>query len=410
MSLLKCNSCNIVISEVLAFVQNKIQIMDEDSIVKVSSSSFKSEDVDTAKTLLFKSVNTTMKKVSRKGENKMRRDLEDIIGVFKNTDPESIPIFVAKDLQKLPPLTFDHIDVSRLLKDIIVLQSEIKQMKETFVTKEQLEGVKISNNKSLTDDFERNVNYKRRGASTHIPCNNLADSGPTCTLESLNEAENHCAKSPNEHLVHPIVTTINSYDVLPLSDNTCTMHNIRREPSLSPAPVPRMSSPRQQTVLRSEAITPAITNFASITMQNMSHERQQQHYKPVSDNEQEWTMVQSRKKQSRFTGKKGTATVNMNTRFRAADVKVPFFLYNVSKDVTSADIVDYVKEKTRVTVIPEKIVMKESKDYDSYKILIPKHKLDLFENENLWPDGIFFRRYFVFTSTRRDSDNKKAQK
>lgn len=54
--------------------------------------------------------------------------------MFKSLDSEKIEIFVAHDLNKLPPVTFDHVDITRLLKDIVVLQNEVKPIKNTYVT------------------------------------------------------------------------------------------------------------------------------------------------------------------------------------------------------------------------------------------------------------------------------------
>lgn len=401
MTLLKCNTCNIVISEVLAFIQNKIQIMDEESIVRVCSSAFTSEDVDIAKTLLFKSVNTTIKKISRRKENKLCRDLEDIICVFKNTDPECVPIFVAKDLQKLPPLTFDHVDVSRLLKDIIVLQSEIKQFKEVYATKEQLEEVRIASNKSLLYDFERNVNSKRRGASTYNSCNNTVDCGPMSRLESLNEEDNSCVISLNKQSARSVVPTSNSNDVVMPTKQSYVTQSSTSDPSLSRVDRMPAEAQRQQTDSQNAVIARLIGQMSNDGMQQKS----------MPDNEGGWSVVTSRKKQSRFVGRKGTANVDIATKFKAADVKIPFLLYNVSKDVNSEDISNYVKDKTQVIVVPERIEMKHFKEYHSYKILIPKHKIDLFENDNMWPDGVFFRRYFVFkTRSMRGADNNKTQK
>lgn len=51
---------------------------------------------------------------------------------MRNTDPELIPVFVAKDLFKLLAVDLDHVDVSRLQNSI----------KESYVTIDQLEEVK----------------------------------------------------------------------------------------------------------------------------------------------------------------------------------------------------------------------------------------------------------------------------
>ncbi|CAH2268488.1 jg16918 [Pararge aegeria aegeria] len=67
-----------------------------------------SEEMIEAKCLLFESV--PQRKVKRKGEDTNSRNIEDIIRLLKGTEPDDIPIFVAPDLQKLPPVSFDHVD------------------------------------------------------------------------------------------------------------------------------------------------------------------------------------------------------------------------------------------------------------------------------------------------------------
>lgn len=134
----KCTSCNIVISEVLAFIRSRHDVMDTESLIRLCGSAFSEEDVNEAKLLLFSSTKTKHKLISRRKERK-QKDLEDIISVFKTTDPDQLPVFVAYYLHKLPPVSFDHIDVSKLLKDILFLRGELAEIKENFVTKKQLD-------------------------------------------------------------------------------------------------------------------------------------------------------------------------------------------------------------------------------------------------------------------------------
>ncbi|KAF9419275.1 hypothetical protein HW555_004202 [Spodoptera exigua] len=54
-NIVKCNQCNLVVSELLAFIQNKIDVMNEESLVKLCMSSFSSEEIESAKSLLFES-------------------------------------------------------------------------------------------------------------------------------------------------------------------------------------------------------------------------------------------------------------------------------------------------------------------------------------------------------------------
>lgn len=96
----KCNNCNIVICEVLAFVQNKMDVMDEESLVKLCVSAFSVEDIDVAKTLLFASITTKKRNISRRKDGKSQRDLYDVISVLKVTDPDEVPIFCCKRTPK----------------------------------------------------------------------------------------------------------------------------------------------------------------------------------------------------------------------------------------------------------------------------------------------------------------------
>ncbi|PZC72827.1 hypothetical protein B5X24_HaOG210544 [Helicoverpa armigera] len=61
-------------------------------------------------------------------DEKGERSLQDAIRLLKETDPDDVPTFVAKDLRKLPPVTFDHVDVTRLLKDITSMRSSLVEL------------------------------------------------------------------------------------------------------------------------------------------------------------------------------------------------------------------------------------------------------------------------------------------
>lgn len=162
--IIKCANCNVVINELLAFIQNKADVMDEISLTRMCSDSFTDDEIVTAKKLLFESVPNSKLKV-RKSKGKSARDLDDIICLLKLTDPELVPIFVARDLRKLPPVTFDHIDVTKLLKDILVLQSEINILKNDCVTVNHLLELKAEiDNLKRPSIVHNNFVNRRRGA------------------------------------------------------------------------------------------------------------------------------------------------------------------------------------------------------------------------------------------------------
>lgn len=75
--------------------------MDNESLIKICDSAFSEKEIEDAKTLLFESVTTSQRKVLRRNDGKTKRNIEDIICLFKEVDPDTIPIFVARDLQKI---------------------------------------------------------------------------------------------------------------------------------------------------------------------------------------------------------------------------------------------------------------------------------------------------------------------
>lgn len=141
-------------------------MLDNESIIRVCLSVFSEPDIDEGKKLLFLSVTLSQRLKSRRKDGKRQRDLEDIICLFKEIDPDATPIFVARNLQKLSPVSFDHIDVTKLLKDLILLRKEINNIKDNYVTADQLTELRfeMENNKIASTMECHNVNMKKRGA------------------------------------------------------------------------------------------------------------------------------------------------------------------------------------------------------------------------------------------------------
>jgi hypothetical protein len=75
---LKCASCHIVIDEMLAYVQNKLSVIDEDTLVRICSSAFSSEEIERSKELLFESIPVEKAKIKRKNKGKKQRNNNNI--------------------------------------------------------------------------------------------------------------------------------------------------------------------------------------------------------------------------------------------------------------------------------------------------------------------------------------------
>lgn len=424
-TVLKCTNCNIVINEVLAFVQNKCDVMDEVSLASLCLSSFAEEDIVVAKNLLLESI--SCRKPTRIGSGKSQRNMDDIITVIKETDPEKVPIFVAKELQKLPPVTFDHIDVTRLLKDIIILQKELRYIQENFLFKPEPETqyATTAEVQQLRFEIEKLKRASPQQARETEPYVNTRR-GAFCLQDSFNYNSGPMGLITGFDAEQPTTTQGEAEKVIMSpSHATDTARKSSNPVSLSPPqimrpsyaeatiPITASAKPAQPTSVESVqavAVPPPLdTTTASRKIEvrrprssnnTYADELSKNVEKPIAlqtpaQSEEDWIEVRKRKKQ-RFQGRKGTALVDINSKFKAADVKIPLFIYNVSPETSAKDVEEYIMNKTNIDVRPEKMIMKNAKGYNSYKFYIPKHKLSLFDDETLWPDGVYFRRYIIF--------------
>ncbi|XP_068626156.1 uncharacterized protein [Battus philenor] len=387
--------------------------MNNVSLALLCRQAFTEEEITEAKSLLFDSVQ--QKRVKRRGDEGKNKNIEDIIGLLKGAEPEIFPIFVARDLQKLPPVTFDHVDVTRLLKDIIVMQREISSLtekcesfQETYVRKVDLKQevdfyCQISNDLVAQTKSYPNVNYKRGGYCLHSSpdCN----SGPMGLMTVREDTE----------MQQPMTEQKRDDDHLSLSSTSVTNNG-------ADTSVPVAHTQRQVSRLHVEATrsATAVSTFETVNEAPAQSAGKMTSCEAISavqsaadkqnKDDGEWIRVQ-RRKASKFKGMRGTAAVEQSGRFKAAEVHVPMFIYNVSKEVTEQDVADYVLEKMHINIVPEKVNNRNiEKDYNSFKFLIPRNKLPLFTDKDSWPEGIYFRKYIRFNKGNKGNADRATTK
>lgn len=445
-NVVKCNSCNILINEVLAFVQTKIDIMDEKSLIQICSTGFTIAEISEAKKLLFDSVPNSKIKI-RKKDGKQIRDLEDVITLLKRVNPDEVPIFVARDLHKLPPVCFDHVDVTRLLKDILILQNDVRYIKCHYTKKEELDDFrqKIENIKyaSIVENSEYANNFEfvnqKRGAQVydtysyssgpvglpHVPIDSTPGDLPTkeSSLTSL-----FCTNTCNMPIYRDIAVTQTSKDVNIPSSAEKSQSRVTDEPSNVRAEALEATlrqRPSADTAAINRALSHAQTQCVApthsaklVTAENVTHSAYKQHEAPAAaviqemtqDNdlrpvvgESKWQTVKYGKKKNRFHGLMGKASTMPNGKFKSVDIKVPLFISKVSKDTKEEDITAYIQEKTNMNVSLFKMNSKIEKRYNSYKLYVPKQKLPVFLDGGFWPIGITYRRFVKLNYTRSNN-------
>lgn len=386
-NVLKCDKCNIVIDEMLSYIQNKVSVIDEVTLVRICVSSFTGEEIKTSKSLLFDSIPTNLRKIIRKNKGKEERDLSDIINLFKSADPDDIPVFVARQLEKLPPITFDHLDCTKLLKDLVRMQATIDEMKLTYATQDQLRELKVECLRGKNDTLPPSSAFKvntKRGAW-------LLDSGPMGLSHlhnsSMNESANNISGSKLD-------TNSPQYrEIVPVEGKQIEFEFNAQQRSYSDRRT--VMCEQVEECEKRTASTAAVTTQCASPAVEMSHRIDSD--LNVNKGGEDWQKVTYRKKRPkyRYSGKSGTAR-DSECNFKAADKMIPIFITNIHSDTTEDDIIKYIRSKTQETVCLEIINMKKARNHKAYKFLVSRTKLSLYLDENFWPQGIVFRRFMNY--------------
>lgn len=416
-NVIKCATCNIVICELLAFMQNKIGIMDEESLVRLCSTAFAAKEIEDSKNLLFGSITTNIRKIVRKNIGKEQRDLHDIISILKQTPTELIPLFVAKDLHKLPPVTFDYVDVTRTLKDLIIMRNEIEIIKNTYATEIHLREVKnelehLKQTSVINYNYcDMNINKKRGGGGTIDSC--CLDSGPMGLphiVEKTNSAINGHSK---QSFVSP--SELRTHDNIILSDIDLSLSHQQRELE---KPVSPICMYRSQIPERIECVgAPEELERTNCMRTNESTEMgvwskrkdndvlvNDKVHRNKENSSSEWQTVTGKKKRNRFVHIEGKAlSTQSDAKFRAADFNIPLFIYKVNNETSERDITDYISRKTDLCVMVKKINIQKHNRYGAFKIFVPHEKLSLFLTHDLWPAGVRCRKFIYFNRSSYDS-------
>ena len=123
----------VIINELLCFVTNKCDILPEDTLTRLCVDSYSEEEIEAAKKVLHDVSDKTSRYKKRQGLDKAKHTMSDILKLLRERG-HAIPKFVAHDLSKLPPITFDSIDVTVLLNAIRNTQTEVKLLKSAINT------------------------------------------------------------------------------------------------------------------------------------------------------------------------------------------------------------------------------------------------------------------------------------
>ncbi|KAF9805151.1 hypothetical protein SFRURICE_013344 [Spodoptera frugiperda] len=352
----------LIANELLAFIQHAIDTMDEVSILQICKSNFKEEDISSGKRLLFQCLGKLDEMPARRRDG-TEKSVQDIITLLKVTDPDDVLAFVAKDLHKLPPVTFDNVDVTRLLKDIISLKTSLAEVQSKLMSSENTIGELRAELLALRNTV-------------------VVSGSPTLCTDDANT----CRGAAN--------ASVSSFE-------SAKAQASPRAAAAVTHTAERLASPAQATT-RVSTSTPKRA-YADIAAKG--GKQIQQGEKPQTDLHQEvpkknqnvkegFTLVERKKKRKPTCRNQcGTALTGHNYLVRPA---VPATLLYVSRlhDSTKVEeIVEFIKIKAKLHLKVEQLHSQHRVDFKSFVVRVPTAHLSTLMKEEFWPRGVVYRRF-----------------
>lgn len=371
--MLSMSSEKLVANELLAFLQDRLDVMDEVSAIHICKTSFSENEILAAKTLLYESLKISDQMKSHRRDERGERSLQDIITVLKVTDPDAVPAFVARDLHRIPPLDFDHIDCTHLLKEIKALKCGMAEMQIKFdaaldtISDLRADVVTLRNTIAVNRSPETcNVNT-RRGAQQNVSACSLVSTSPGAV------------DSP-----HPAAVAVAAAVTRPAPLAPVEPLRVTSTPQRDYAAVARVSKPERQHTKG---------------MKQTSHEPKRSaglagHSTDRCDKEG-FIRVEKKKKPT-CRNQCGTAVLtdlSQHCLLRAAVPTTPLYVSRVHFNVKPEGVLEYLKQKTGLTLRVEKLESRHNVNFISFMVRVPTDRLSTFMSEEFWPKGVKFRKF-----------------
>ncbi|KAI5643749.1 hypothetical protein NE865_04145 [Phthorimaea operculella] len=331
-------SDNIVVNELLAFVQNKLDVMDVVSLEQICLTSY--SDVDIHAAMVFLNDSAEPKRVRLNTRNREacgKKNIRDIFRVFQGEDPDDVPTYVARNLSKLPPVTFDHVDVTTLLKDILLLKADVTDMKRKLEVSEQVSAelrreltlLRGQNAASATPPAACNVTVRSDDTVQH-ETSTVSNSASRATAADILRVSDPAAERKCDNNIPP--------PPLP-----------RPEPALHPDAAPFILGKQKEVPPRKTRRTsrkrPPVPPATQKGKQKARPVAKDQHAasKAIVD-EDGYTLVEPRKRRLRRNrNKRGTATA-ASTSLKAAEPIAQLYVSRLDCNTTPEDIMQHVNK------------------------------------------------------------------
>ena len=304
-----------------------MDILPTDTLVKLCIGAFTDEEIKMSKDLLFEMCSDSPRNVKHQGENMNENHIKDVLKLLQQKKGDVPATFVVKDLTRLPPVTFDSVNVCVLLTKLEKALAEVELLKSGMDSQ-------VKTTESLVE-------------TTSTLCRDVAD-----TRRSRHTPQGE-PSFPNDGIA-----------MEPLNDTDAT--SVKQL-------VPSKPSTPYSTALKGAAGGTVIDDPRSGDGFTTVVKRQKR-------------SAQTRKPQG-ITGKAKSDTLKTIAKpRRMANV----FASRFDPDVTDDEVKNYLKEKLQLEMTVEKVKTRFN-TYSSFHIICYCENPEVFMQEEIWPERTYVR-------------------
>ncbi|KAL4718827.1 hypothetical protein ACJJTC_018418 [Scirpophaga incertulas] len=327
-----------------------------------------------------------------------KKSLQEIVKLIKEYEPESLPVFVARNLNKIPAVSSDYVDVSAFLKEMAVLRKDVALIKSNKNDKGQshIDGLKaeLEEVKKMMREFG---SYVERSCNSHTE--QIPKSGQSKDQAPMISQTPH--KSTQNEIGIEKCKRNNMSNTVPNASTERTNRRVRsRTPgSNSPSAVYAQPTPPRAPLLYRDMAIRAQPDRSS------AGARERMHFRTPLHNES-FIVVErkKRKKISNFTG-----TAQGSNKLQVAESLSAVYVSRLSKSTSAADVREYIHGMGQDCKNVELLTQKNETEFNSFKVTVARIHLDTFLKEHFWPIGIKFRTYREYTPNTRTNNNNNTK-
>ena len=186
-----------IVNELLCYIQNKMDTVPFNVLAKLTSDFYASDEIKQAKELLFQLVSRPGHRFRQCiGPNKSLEDVRDMLKLLLSAELSEVPIFLALDITRLPPMSSD---CQESMKTSIDLLSDTQKDLASIVHAQQNEPLRLRD--GFNSDNSQTVSQKQSESpesvtTKHTPCD-IAQLDVVET-ESMEDSLSPAEEDPNE--------------------------------------------------------------------------------------------------------------------------------------------------------------------------------------------------------------------